>query len=376
MKRISVIVLILMFAIPLAAQKRVIRGGPPEAPKDLPPLEVREGMSDDEQIAALDRYVTALAEKGLFSGTVLLARDGKPRLSRAVGLADREKKSPMTIDTKMNLGSINKLFTKVAIAQLAAAGKLKLTDTVAALLPSLDIPSADAITIEQLLEHRSGLGDFFGPRFFGDPHRIATLADYATLFAGKPLEFEPGKGQRYSNAGYIVLGLIIEAKSGESYHDYVQRHIFAPAGMRDSGAWAWDADVANRAVGYTKRGPEGPLPELRPNVATLPGRGSSAGGGYSTAPDLLRFANAFTAGKFVDGEWSGWLTQGKLGAPAGPIGLGVAGGAPGINAALEIDGPWTLAVLANLDPPAAVTVAEAWMKLRHPEGEEDDGGNE
>src|SRR5207244_7076014 len=132
-------------------------------------------------------------EKDQFSGVVLLAKDGKPVLSRAWGFADAARKVRNREDTKFNLGSINKIFTQVAIGQLAAAGKLSLDDTVRKHLPDYPSPIADKITIQQLIEHRSGLGDFFGPEYLAaPPSSIRKLSDYLPLFVNKPLEFEPG----------------------------------------------------------------------------------------------------------------------------------------------------------------------------------------
>ncbi len=313
---------------------------------------------DHDLIAALTAAVDRAAAQDLFSGVVLLADDGKPILSRAWGYADAEQKVPNREDTKFNLGSINKIFTQVAIGQLAAAGKLSLDDTVRKHLPDYPSPAADKITIQQLIEHRSGLGDFFGPEFQKSPSSIRKISDYLPLFASKPLEFEPGTSQRYSNAGYIVLGLIIERLSGESYYDYVREHIFKPAGMSSTDSFAVDADVPNRATGLTKRGPNGPLPARQSNAAMLPGRGSSAGGGYSTASDLFRFAQALRTDKLLPKKWTDWVFHGNE-----PRGLAIAGGAPGINASLAIGSPYTLVVLSNYDPPSAEEIARAARPL-------------
>src|ERR1043165_9673037 len=276
---------------------------------------------------------------GKFSGVVMLAKDGQPVLERAY--------NGHRIDTKFNLGSINKIFTKVAIGQLAAAGKISLSDTVRKHLPDYPSPIADKITIEQLIPFRSGLGDFFGPEYLAaPPPKIRKLADYLPLFVDKPLLFEPGTDERYSNAGYIVLGLIIERVSRQSYFDYVLEHIYKPAGMKDTDSYQIDEKVPNRATPTTKRG------ELQ-----MPGRGSSAGGGYSTAHDLLRFSKALSANKLLPPKWTDWVFHGP------EHNLGVAGGAPGINATLLIEPPYTLVVLANQDPPAAEEIARAARPL-------------
>src|SRR4029079_16154267 len=127
------------------------------------------------------------------------------------GYADRESKTPNNLETRFRLGSMNKMFTSVSIAQLVQAGKLKYTDTVADVLP--DYPNKEVarkITVHQLLTHTSGLGDIFGPEFQRTKDSLHDLKDYLPLFVNQPLRFEPGKDWSYSNAGFIVLGLIIE----------------------------------------------------------------------------------------------------------------------------------------------------------------------
>ncbi len=294
-----------------------------------------------ERVASVAAYAQKLYDDQQFSGVVLIAKDGKPLLERAWGFADRDAKVPNTVETKFNIGSINKAFTRTAIEQLAARGKLSLDDAVRKHLPDYPSPTADRITIRQLLEHHSGLGDIFGPKYIAaPPSRLRELRDFLALFADEPLQFEPGTSRRYSNAGYIVLGLIVERLSGEKYRDYVQKNIFTPAGMKNGGFWAVDEKVPGRATGYTMRGPDGPLPERRPNTATLPGRPSSAGGAHATAGDLLRFFQRRKAD-----------------------GVAVGGGAPGLNAAVEIEGGWTVVVLSNFDPPSAETLAHRAMTI-------------
>ena len=168
-----------------------------------------------EPVAQIAAAVDKAVAEDRFSGVVLLARDGTSIMSRAWGMADPAKGIANRPDTKFNLGSINKFFTHVAIGQLAAAGKLSLNDTIRKHLPDYPSPAADKITIEQLLQHRSGLGDIFGPKFLASHASLRKLSDYLPLFVDKPLEFEPGSDQRYSNAGFVVLGLIIEKISGD-----------------------------------------------------------------------------------------------------------------------------------------------------------------
>jgi CubicO group peptidase (beta-lactamase class C family) len=341
------------------------------------PAESRKG-SDAEVAAAADALLSAEHGDNSFSGVVLIAKNGKPFFHKAYGMANRDFGVPNRRDTKFNLGSINKVFTQVAIAQLAEQGKLSLSDTIRKHLPDYPSPVADKITIQQLLTMTSGLGDFFGERFDATPKsRFRTLADFLPMFVNEPLLFEPGTSRSYSNAGYIVLGLIIEKVSAKSYYDYVRQHVFIPAGMKDTDAYMQDAIVPNRAVGYTRESEDGkphPGPK-RTNVYTLPARSSSAGGGYSTAPDLLAFDAAMRSDKLLSPAWTGWYFSDKSKAPvagAAPRkhsgGSGFAGGSPGVNGVIEtdLDTGYSIVVLSNDDPPSAETVAKKirqWLGL-------------
>ena len=295
---------------------------------------------------------------------VVLAKGDTRVFERAYGMADREAGVRNALDTRFNLGSINKAFTAVAIRQLAGAGKLALTDTLIRHLP--DYPNRDvagSVTIAQLLEHTSGIGgNSFAAPLRGSRGDLRTTADFLALFAHEPLQFEPGSRRQYSNAGYVVLGAVIERLSRMSYYDYVRTHIYEPAGMSRTAHFAVDSLPDNTAIGYTSGERTGGVTNggarsggeraaLRRNSDLLPGRGSSAGGGYSTAPDLLRLLNALRDGKIFGGP---------------TLGFGIAGGAPGLNAIVEtnlpggydvivIDTPPTRNALDFLDAPRRLT---------------------
>ena len=346
-----------------------------------PGEEIVRPLGSDAAVAErAGAYLQKLAEAGDFSGVVLVAKDGKPFFFEACGLANRDFGVPNRKDTKFNLGSINKVFTQVAIAQLAAQGKLALSDTVRKHLPDYPSPVADRITIQQLLTMASGLGDFFGEKYDATPKsHLRELSDYLPLFVDQPLLFEPGTSRRYSNAGYVVLGLIVEKASGQRYHDYVREHVFLPAGMKDSDAYPQDAIVPNRAVGYTReeereqaKAPAGPP---RVNIYALPARSSSAGGGYSTASDLLAFDQAMRHDRLLPPVWTDWYYTDKSNVPAAtPVskrrgGGGFAGGTAGVNSLIEtdLDTGYTVIVLSNLDPPSAEKVGKqlrGWLGLR------------
>lgn len=331
--RITAIALALLIACTATAQQKVRIGGgggkAAELTKDWPKLTPKPGASEAEYVKTIGAYLDELTQKDRFSGTVLLAREGKPVFFQSYGLANKDWNVPNTNDTKYLIGSINKVFTNKALEQLRSQGKLDFSKPIRTYLPDYPNALADKVTIEHLMQHKSGMGDIFGAEYDATPKdRLRTLDDFQKLFADKPLEFEPGTRQRYSNAGYVVLGLIIEKVSGLPYHDYVRTNVFAPLGMNDTSFDESDVVVPKRAQGYTRDG--------RLNVHSRPGRSSSAGGGYSTAADLLKFGESVR----------------KAGG-----GFGVAGGAPGMNAMLEVSDVYTLIVLSNYDSPTATEVA-------------------
>ena len=328
-------------------------------------------LSESELVTALQREMQQEAEAGRFSGTVLVAKNGKPIFEQAYGMADREHKVPNTPTTRFRIGSMNKMFTAVAVLQLAQAGKLKLDDAFGKYLT--DYPNqelASKVTLHQLLTHTGGTGDIFGPDFDKHRNELKTLQDYVKLYGNRAAAFPPGSKWEYSNYGFILLGLVVEKVSGQSYYDYVSTHIYDVAGMKDSGSEPEDKPVTNRSVGYMK--PPG-ANAWQPNTETLPYRGTAAGGGYSTVGDLLKFANALQRDSLLDAHYEELLTTGKVDEGFGRYAYGFedkvvngtrcfghGGGAPGMNGDLQICPAtgYVVAVLANMDPPAARRISD------------------
>ena len=317
-----------------------------------------------------------------FSGAILVAHNGAPVFEQVYGLADRQRNIPNTRDTRFRIGSMNKMFTATAVLQLVQAGKVKLEAPLATYLP--DYPNkelASKVTIHQLLTHTGGTGDIFGPEFTAHRLELRSLADYVKLYGSRGLAFEPGSKWEYSNYGFILLGRVIEQVSGMSYYDYVAKYVYAPAGMTSTASEPEDSVVKNRSVGYTHMG----AAEWRDNGNSLPWRGTSAGGGYSTVGDLSRFADALRAHKLLDARHTELLTTGKVATPGGGhYGYGFGdntsnglrcfghnGGAPGMNGDLQIcDDGYVVAVLANMDPPAAGRIAD-FIRNRLPAAREE-----
>ena len=321
-------------------------------------------VSEAELRTAAESRADKAAAAEQFSGALLIAKNGKPILTKAYGLADRERKIPNTADTRFRVGSMNKMFTAVAIMQLVQAGKLRLDAPIGTYLT--DYPNketASKVTIQELLSHTGGTGDFFGPEF--DAHRLdlKTVQDYVKLFGSRAPQFEPGSKFAYSNYGFIVLGAVIEKVSGQNYYDYVREHVYLPAGMTSTGSEPESVAVPNRSIGYTKENGR-----WQSNADTLPYRGIPAGGGYSTVGDFLKFANALQEHKLLDAQHLQMLTTVPPDAknPNYAYGFGSFdkngtrcfghnGGAPGMSGDLEIcpAAGYVVVALANEDPPAA-----------------------
>jgi D-alanyl-D-alanine carboxypeptidase len=349
-----------------------------------PQLSDHKKTSTAEIRKELETYIDKLAAEDKFSGAVLVARDGKPIFMKAYGMANKSGNIPNRIDTKFNLGSMNKMFTAVAIAQLAERSKLSFDDPISKHLP--DYPSrevANKVTIHHLLTHTSGLGDYQNERFYAQLDKMRTVADLVPLFANDPLSFEPGEKWDYSNAGFVVSGLIIEKASGQSYFEYVKQHIFKPAGMTNTDFYERDTNVLNRAVGYMKvnlKGEPDPEAPRRENRSTRPAKGSPAGGAYSTVNDMFRFRLALLKYRLLNQKYTDIVMREKVKVPAGwpmsEYGYGFAisfvngkrivghGGAGlGIAGKLEMypELSYTVVILSNYDLPAIMPVV---MKTR------------
>ena len=346
---------------------------PARPPSDLPPP---EPLSEAQAIEKFSRYMDRMAEEGLFSGTALIARGEEVLYEAAFGEADRNHHVPNDLDTKFNLGSMNKMFTAVAIGQLAEQGKLSFDDPISKYLDESWLPKemADKVLVKHLLTHSSGLGSYFNQTYFKSSRlNFRELADYKPLLAGEKLAFEPGTQAAYSNTGFLLLGPIIEKASGENYFDYVRRHICEPAGMAGTDCYALDEVVENLAIGYFREGGT-----WKNNTFLHVLRGGPAGGGYSTVRDLHRFAQALREGKLLGTEMREvlWTAKPQLSSPEYGYGFGVqerggervvghSGGFPGINSDLLIytDSGYTIAVMSNRSGGAGAPVSRAQALL-------------
>lgn len=269
--------------------------------------------------AELPRLINAaldlLVRTDDFSGCVTVSDGENTVFDECRGLAERRFGVPIDQQTKFRIASIGKMFTAVAIAQLVEDGKLSWDDTLAELVPEYpDQTAAKKITVWELLHHTSGLGDFLGPEFFHNREKFADPADYLDLIARQPKLSESGTQWNYSNAGFILLGRVIENVSGESYFDYIMRHVFTPAAMNSSGFGSIEEITPKLAVGYFHEGLFSS--EWKANWMKIPFKGGPAGGAYSTNADLLRFAKALREGKLVKQATLAKMFDDEV--PAGP----------------------------------------------------------
>jgi len=325
-------------------------------------------LSRKSFLSSVRNFLDEQIRNQAFSGVVLMERGTDVLIRQAYGDADKRFHIPNRPDTKFNIGSINKFFTRVAIGQLLEDGKLSLDDPVGKILPEYpNTAVAQRVKVHHLLTMQSGMGDIFGDKFeFVAKDKLRTLQDYLPLFVNDSLRFVPGTDQKYSNAGFIVLGLIIEKLTGEDYYSYIRKHVFDPAGMKNSDWYPLSSITPNLATGYLH--PDGKEKEWMSNIHMLPERGSSAGGGYTTADDLTSFVHALLNGELLSPRYTEWVINGSIPASDPPLpiregGVGIAGGTAGVNAVLDFEARTgdILVVLSNYDPPSAEKTARTLL---------------
>ena len=337
-----------------------------------------------DAVATIERTVDRLTRGGGFSGTVYVTRGDSVLLARGYGFSNREDSVPNGVHTRFSLASMGKMFTATAVLQLVDQGKLHLADTLEHVLPAY--PNHDRssrITIAELLQHSAGLGDIWSTPRKPVAGLTGALAAAAAV-SYPPLLSAPGTRWSYSNEGYLVLAAVVEQVSGEPFLQYLQRHVFAPAGMTETSVAAGaDYIIPHRAVGYRPAAND-PLGAgaLRGNWTFLGDSAGGAGGGYSTVGDIARFGRALRTGKLIsaalrDSMWTGrWDLPGYDGQRYGfasyvmPVGSRVAvghgggGNGSGMDNGFKqfTDGSYQVVVLANWEPPAGGRLADAIIR--------------
>lgn len=345
---------------------------------------------DADRLEVLARTLTSWGETRGLSGAMLLTHGGERVFETCVGYADRATRTPVTPATRFGIASVTKMFTACAVVDLVREGLVTFETPVVDVLPPGRRPSTllPAVTVHHLLCHTSGIADYCEE----DEDSPAHVADYASLWSDRasyamtrPDDFlpmfgdfppyrPPGECFQYSNAGYIVLGLLVEQLTGRPFPKVVEQRVFAPAGMGSSGFFRLDEPVPDVAVGYRGEAPDGPW---RSNVYSIPVIGGPDGGAFCTARDLDRFLRAYADGtllgplrevvltrhadagdSFGDGFGEGY---GVLLYPDGRYGHG--GGDPGVEALVH---RWPeedlhLVVLVNTEVGLAGEVRDAMI---------------
>ncbi len=330
----------------------------------LPQKTPAQKMTGQQIADAVKTYMEKLAAKDIFSGTVLVAKDGEVLFKGAYGMASKRFNVPNRIDTKFNLGSMNKMFTAAAVAQLVEKGKLSYDDLVGKYLDTTWVQkeTAEKVKIKHLLCHTSGLGSYFNKKFWESSRLLyRELEDYKPLIKDDKPRFEPGTQRRYSNTGMFLLGAVIEKASGMNYFDYIRENIYKPAGMINSDCYEMDRPVPNLAIGYVKKYDDKGF-YWRNNIYDHVVKGGPAGGGFSTVEDLLKFAQALRNNTLISKESFQLLTTPKpeLNSPRYGYGfiisqkgdetiVGHSGGFTGIRSTLRIfkKSGFTFAVMSN-----------------------------
>lgn len=259
-----------------------------------------------------------IADASDFSGALVVSRNGERIVEMARGFADRANARPNGLDTRFGIASATKGLTALTTASLIESGELRGDTTLRSLLPNA-LPMVDpAVTIEHLLGHTSGIGDYLDEEELGDiddyvmglpVYRLAAPADYLPLLDGHPQRTSPGSQFAYNNGGYVILSIAVEIAAGRSFYDLVQERVLDPAGMVDTAFERSDRLPGGAALGY--------LADGRTNVHHLPVRGAGDGGAYSTVRDLEALWEALVAGRILPLPVVDRLTEPRSTSPSG-----------------------------------------------------------
>ncbi|MEA2612092.1 MAG: hypothetical protein QOI52_51 [Chloroflexota bacterium] len=265
--------------------------------------------SQDGQVSLQDD-LQALADETDFSGVAVVSSKGERLAALARGAADRANGRANTLGTRFGIASVAKGLTALTVASLFDEGRLRADTTLRSLLPDALTTVDPAVTIEQLLGHTSGVGDYLDEDELGDVddyvmtvpvHRLDRPMAYLPAIEGRPQKASPGSVFRYNNGGYVMLSIVVEIATGRSYYDVVQERVLDPAGMVETGFERSDRLPPGAAIGYLQDG--------RSNVLHLPVRGAGDGGAYSTAADLERLWPALFSGRILPTTVVDWLLE-------------------------------------------------------------------
>jgi CubicO group peptidase (beta-lactamase class C family) len=259
-----------------------------------------------------------LIEETQFSGAINIKRGDEVIIKAAAGYSNRSDELLNRVDTRFGIASGCKLFTAVAIAQLVERGLLSFDTKVKDCL-EVEFPNFDEnVTIHHLLTHSSGIPDYFDEDIMDDfeelwkltpMYLLKSLKDFLPLFQNEKMKFKPGEKFHYNNAGFIVLGLIVEQQTGLTFTDYVEKNIFQRCAMKDSGYFSLDQLPKNTALGYIDH-EDG---TWKVNTYSIPIKGGSDGGAYVTAPDMIEFWEALMGYQLLSEESTNILFSPHIG---------------------------------------------------------------
>lgn len=329
-----------------------------------------EYIIESELVKRVQELIDSLCLKDVFSGTVLIAKRDNILFKKACGEASKRFHVGNNIDTKFNLGSMNKMFTSTAIMQLVEKGLIRLDEPISKYVDESWLPKemTDKITIHHLLTHTSGLGSYFNDTYWNGSRQLyRILSDFTTLVQGDKLAFEPGTRFQYSNTGMLLLGVVIQESTGEDYFEHIKQYIYEPAGMENSNSYEMDNPVENLAIGYV---PANNKYGWENNIYKHVIKGGPAGGGFSTVIDLHKFTVALLNEKLVsksslnllwtDHSNSGYGYGFRVVETPNDKKVGHGGGFPGLNSNLDIflNSGYIVVVMSNYNRGANYVAVE------------------
>lgn len=321
--------------------------------------------SENAYSSKFSEIINEAYSKGVYSGNVLIVRDGKVAYETSIGNADYEKNIPNTSGTKFQTGSITKFFVKALIHQLAEENKISMSDNIGKYLTGFSSDISGNVTIQQLADHTSGFGDFLREAMNPDEMgNIKNISDVLNVIRNEKLNFPPGSQVQYSNSGYVILAAIVEKIEGKTLEEILKKRVFDKTGMDNTGFKVVNMETDGKAKGYLSNqiGPKQDNSDM--NLI-----GAGAGGLYSTTGDMNKFAQSLiNDNRLLSDEskvrlfnsplfpvqyqnWDEFKRNGKF---------AIAGGAPGISAVLGINMQknYVLIVLSNFDEGTAEEVSQ------------------
>jgi CubicO group peptidase (beta-lactamase class C family) len=306
-------------------------------------ISISDSYAQDNISGKLEKLVDDYYKMDQFSGTVLVFKNDKPLLEKAIGYSNKETNTLNDIETVFNIGSIQKTFTEELIKMLVNEGKLKYEDKLGKYITGFKDKRAEDATIDQIINMKGGFGDFIMISDIREnASKFTTINDFLSAIKKKQLLFDPGTDEQYSNSGYVILGGVIEKITGKSYEEFLTERILKPLGMDHSYYVRGSVNKQNKASGYIV-GPDGTISQPQGfDLAPTP-----AGSMYSNVHDLQKFA---------DFLWD----EAK-----GPMYDAFAGGLPGWNSVMGMfgDRETTVIILSNYDEPSAEMLLDQVLKV-------------